>query len=179
MELSILSLVASAIYLMVACSAFYAGSAAKTSFQPNWQRWVWFGAGVFFLALIVWRVLAVEDIIRAEMREILRTSNVYQGRREFQSAIAAMILALLAVAAFAALYRARRVLGGRRNLLSLAVLAGCAAMLMLIALRLVSFHWIDVILDGYLKVNWLADLGISLGIAIAAFFYVKLVRIRR
>ena len=178
MELSILSLVASAIYLMVACAALYAGTTAKTSSQPKWQRWVWFGAAVFFLALIAWRVLSVEDIIRTEIREILRTSNIYQGRREFQSAVAAMILALLAVGAFAALYRARRVLGGRRNFLSLAVLAGCAAMLMLITLRLVSFHWIDLILDGPLKLNWFADLGISVGIALAAFYYVGLVRRR-
>lgn len=178
MEPTILNLLASALYLIVACAALYARVTAATSFQPDWNRRIWFGVVVFFLALVAWRLFAVEDLIRTEMREILRGGSAYDGRRDFQSAIAAAILGLLAVAAFTMLYRVRRLLRGRRNVVSVAAVIGSGAMLMLIALRLVSFHWVDVILYGYLKVNWLADLGISIGIAWGALYYVKLVRTR-
>ena len=176
---SFLSLAAAALYVLVALTAVYAGRTASAFSQPAWHRHVWFGTGVFFLALIAWRVFAVEDLFRAELREVLQNTSVYDARRDLQGAIVAVILLFVAVAVFFALYRLRWALRSRRDTVSVAVVVGCGAMLFLIAIRLVSFHWIDVILNGSLKVNWFADLGISLGITIAAFYYVKLVRIQR
>ncbi len=175
-EPSTLSLAAAAFYFLVACGAIYAGRTASALSQPPWHRQIWFGTAVFFLALIAWRLFAVEDLLRAEMREILRNASAYDARRDFQSAIVAIILSFLAVVAFSALYHNRWALRGRRNAVSVAVVIGCGALLMLIVLRLVSFHWIDALLHGALKLNWFADLGISLGIVLGSLYYVKLVR---
>jgi hypothetical protein len=48
-------------------------------------------------------------------------------------------------------------------------------MVMLLGLRIVSLHQIDVLLYGPAKLNWVIDIGASLTVLTAAGFYIRLV----
>ncbi|BDI59494.1 hypothetical protein [Qipengyuania nanhaisediminis] len=175
-EPSALSLFAAFFYAAVAGASIHAGRIAVQSRQARWHRSVFFAIAVLFAFLIAWRVLAVEDILREVMREQLRGEMVYDGRREMQRLIASAIIVLVALGGFALVFRIRASLRGRRNQIAVAAAGGSAAMVLLIALRLVSFHWIDAALYGPLKLNWFIDLGLGLAIMVAALAYTKVVR---
>ncbi len=176
---SLLSIIAAAFYLLVVLAVGAAGVRAGAAGQPNWHRAAWFGLAALFVLLALWRVLALEEIVRAELRDSLRGSGAYEMRRSYQSIIASALVALAGIAGFAAAWRARAFMRGRRNLALLAALAAGGGLVLLVAFRLVSFHWVDALLYGPLKLNWFADIGLSVAVMFAAVFYVRLLRSSR
>jgi hypothetical protein len=173
---SILSLIASSIYGLVLLSCIVAAVTAKDLRQPPSHMRTWLILAAFFLALAILRVLAVEEWLRDSLRAWLRESGSYRDRRSFQAPLAAALVCILAAAGGWYLYRLMRGLRGRRNVIQAICLMAVLAMLFLISLRLISFHAIDVLLYGPLKLNWVVDLGASLVVLGGAIQYVRVVR---
>ena len=68
---------------------------------------------------------------------------------------------------------------GSRLCMAVAVATFAAlAMLLLLALRIVSLNAVDAVLFGPLKVNWITDIGASVFVIAAALYYVRLLLAR-
>lgn len=131
-------------------------------------------AGLFF-ALAVMRFFAIEDILRNDFRALLYSEGAYEERRRLQGPLIAVLIASASVIAavwFGRLIRAAR---GRRDLAALAALGCGLGMIMLVALRLVSLHSLDLLLYGPLKINWLADIGLTGATLVSALVYLRVV----
>ena len=175
---SMLSLSASAIYMVVLLACLAAAvTAARFRQRPAHVR-LWFLLAAIFAILCVMRVLAVEEWLRDYLRDTLRASGSYRDRRSLQGPIIASILVIFAFAGSIMIYRWARNLRGRRNFMVLAGTAAALAIGLLIVLRLTSLHAVDALLYGPLKLNWVIDLGASLVVMLTAFNYVRLVRAR-
>ncbi len=175
-EITPLSIAAAAFYGLVALACFLAASVARRSANQNRNAGIWALVGAFFVLLVVWRVSGAEDILRGALRMLLREDGLLESRRSMQRVLVAGMVVLAGGSMFWWLYRTVRSVRGRRNLAPRIALFCCAAMLLLITVRLVSLHDIDTLLYGPLKLNWVADIGLS-GLVIAlAFFYVKLLK---
>ena len=171
-----LSLAATGLYLVV--FGFVARSAI-VSHQHRQQAWHtrgWLLLAALFAILVILRLFDVEGILRDSVRNSLRQSATYDGRRSFQRPLAAGLIALAGAASFWWMFRTARTVAGRRNVAVMLGLAGGLGMLLLIAMRLVSLHMIDMLLYGPIKFNWFADLGLSCLIAWASWRYVRIVR---
>ena len=175
---SILSLSASSIYGLVLLACTAAAMTAKDLRQPSAHVRLWLFLAVFFFALAVLRVLAVEEWLRDSLRAWMRESGSYRDRRELQAPLAAGLVCILAVVAGWYLFAWARGLRGRRNVIQGICLFAALMMLFLITLRLTSFHAVDVLLYGPLKLNWVVDLGTSLMVLVGAIQYIRVVRAR-
>lgn len=173
-----LSLIAAGLYAFVAVSCAAAAATAVSRRQRHWHIYAWTALSALFCGLMISRIAGFEELARSMLREELRGGGAYEGRRDFQTRIVAMLLSVGAIGALIWFYRAGRALHGRRNMATIAALGAGAGMLLLIALRLISLHAIDKILFGPLKINWFADLGISVLIMTAGAFYFRHVRSR-
>ncbi|MBV7258268.1 hypothetical protein [Erythrobacter crassostreae] len=171
-----LSLFAAGIYAPVVAMAVFAAITAVKFSQAALHCRVWFGIALLFAALIALRVFDIENIVRDELRALLVDDAKYGDRRDFQRMIAAGVFALSLVGASVIFFRRLRAERGRRDLALSAAVAACGAMIVLVALRLISLHSIDALLYGPLKLNWIGDLGLSLAVGAAAVYYVKVVR---
>lgn len=145
-----------------------------------WHMRTWIFAAALFLAIATLRVFAVEDALREMLRLSLRTGDHYAERRGFQSAIVAAILFVGAMLAGWRYYRVARMIRGRRNIAT-TIARGCAlAMILLLALRLISLHAIDAMLyAGPVRLNWIIDIGASLLVMGSAIAYWRIVRSSR
>ncbi|MEM9310795.1 MAG: hypothetical protein AAGA34_05050 [Pseudomonadota bacterium] len=173
---SALSLAAAALYALVALSCVWAANSAARVRARSWHWRGWVALVILFLVLFILRVTMAEDVLRNSLRTILRASEAYDNRRDWQALVVAGVG--LVVAGLAAWLSYRALQGSRRRpdvALMLALAAGFA-MIGLVVLRLVSFHWVDRVLNGPLKLNWLGDIGSSLVVLGAASFYVWLMR---
>ena len=176
---SVLSLIAAACYCVVLVFILAAAKIGRQSGQQSWHIICWLGLAFLFAALVFLRVFDVENLLRAEFREILKIQGSYQDRREVQAVFAVTIIVIFSAAGALAVFRLSRMLSGRRSFaVFLAALSG-AGMLALILLRLVSHHAIDALLYGPLKLNWVADLGLTAAVGAAALYYLRIVRARR
>lgn len=176
--ISVLSLVASLYYLLVVIACAMAASTAVTRGQPTWHKSGWLGLAVLFALLMAMRGLGLEEWLRDTVRGTMRSDGSYEGRREFQSILVAIVLVVTSVVGFWWLYRVTRGIRGRRNVALVVALASGGAMAFLVLLRLVSLHAIDRVLYGPFKLNWFGDLGTSSVVVLAALFYAQLVRAR-
>lgn len=171
-----LSLMAAGLYVLVALATFGAAAIARSNRQQAWHLRGWVILGLLFCLLVILRLYNVEEMLRAAMREYLHAGHAYEARRDFQRpVVAALILLISGIAGWWA-YRFGRTLHGRRNIATAVALAAGFAMLLLIALRLISLHFIDVFLYGPAKLNWFGDIGLSLLVGAAALYYIKVVR---
>jgi hypothetical protein len=175
---SILSLSASSIYGLVLLACIAAAVTAKGQRQPPAHVRLWLLLAVFFFALAVLRVFAVEEWLRDSLRAWLRESGSYRYRRAIQAPLAAGLVCILAAAAGWYLFAWARRLRGRRNVIQAICLLAALVMLFLIPLRLTSFHAVDTLLYGPLKLNWVLDLGASLAVLGGAVQYIRVVRAR-
>ncbi|MEL7446183.1 MAG: hypothetical protein AAGK02_10250 [Pseudomonadota bacterium] len=173
-ELSALSALAAAFYLVVACTCLWASRSSAIHRQLSRHIWIWAGIAAFFVALVAMRLLSVEEVMRDELRDFLRSRNGYGARREMQGPIAAGIMILSGVLALIGLRFALLGEKGRRGRAVVVALAASVAMAVLVILRIVSFHALDVILRGPLKLNWIGDIGASAIVLACAIYYVKL-----
>lgn len=177
-NVSLFSLLAVAFYVVVALAAMTAAGTASKAAQPRWNRNVWLALAALFVVLVVWRGFGLEELVKDALRTELRNDGTYADRRRLQGIIASVVLALVFAAGSWWLYRATRSLSGRRNIATFAGLLAGAAMLFLVALRLISLHMIDRALYGPFKLNWIVDIGASAAVLAAAVYYVRLVRKR-
>ena len=173
--ISSLSLVVSVLYFFVVIAAGAAAANAGRRSQQFWHLRGWIILVALFCVLIALRLLDGEEIIRDNLREILRSDTRYESRRDFQRPLVAGLVAIAAVGGFFWIYRVGRRVKGRRNIAVMLALACGAAMVFLVALRMISLHAIDAVLYGPLKLNWVADVGLSCAIVAAACFYAWIV----
>lgn len=165
-----LSLAAAAIYIgvsvlcMLAGTSSRGGAASASRLQPGW-----FSIAGLFVILALSRILVIEDRFDEYLRDLARESGAYEGRTAWQGplSVAAILLVLLVVPILARNW-ARSRGDKRRQALGIAQLAAFA-MLGLIALRLISFHPVDSLLYGGLRLNWWFDVGLSLLVGFAAW----------
>lgn len=177
-DISLLSWLAAALYFAVVLSCAAASFTAVKFRQPRWNRNVWLTMVLLFGVLIAMRTYGVEDFLRESLRDILRGGSYYALRRGIQSVAVSSVLAVSGAIGAWWFYRVCQTIRGRRNLASIAALAGGAAMTFLLVVRVISLHRIDGLLYGPLKLNWVGDIGTSLIVLCAAAYYTKLVMAR-
>lgn len=175
-ELSLLSIAACLLYAIVSSVAFWAGLEARAKRQQPWHFKTWGLIGLLFVLLIVSRIFSLEDLLRAELRDTLQAQGLLSTRRSIQGPIVAFAIIVFASSAMLAAYWVSQRLSGRRNIALAAAIAACGVMLATIAMRTISLHALDRLLDGRLKLNWAGDIGASLAVLCAAAIYVKIVR---
>lgn len=158
--------------MAAACLGFAALSAARKG-QPNRHKLAWAVLALVFVALIVLRLWEVEDTVRDSLREAAREAASYEGRRDYQRPIAAAILMGLGISGSAFLYKASKGLRGRRQVALAFGIASGILMLVLICLRIISLHSVDLLLYGAMKLNWVGDIGLTLLASASALYYVR------
>ena len=173
---SMLSIVAAVLYGFVVAACLAAAAQSHAHHQQPWHAKTWGVIALLFAALIVSRLLNIEEIVRADLRDWLRTEDMLDGRRVWQRWLIAGAIFIVASAGLFAAYRIIGRVTGRRNI-SVAIAAGCSGiMLCVIALRLISLHAMDRLLYGPLKLNWVGDIGTSAAIIVVAAYYVWVIR---
>ena len=174
-----LSLIAAGLYAVAVCAVICAAIIAHSWRQSSGHARGWLVLAVLFGGLVVMRLMDAEQLLAQDLRNWLRSAGAYADRRSLQGPLAAIILAIAAIAALGWFVRnARQARGQCAVALAAAQMAGMA-MVCLIALRLVSFHPVDALLYGPLKLNWFADLGLTLIVVISALIYVRALWQRR
>ncbi|MCK0127199.1 hypothetical protein [Erythrobacter sp. F6033] len=173
-----LGLFAAGVYAVVIAAVIFAAISAITFKQRTADILVWLGIALMFVALIGLRIFDVENLVRDELRTIIIGDGLYDDRRDYQRWIAAIVLLLSSLVGIFAFVKRMRGNHGRRELTITIGIGACAAMVLLIVLRLISLHSIDALLYGPVKLNWIGDLGLSVLVAASALYYVKLVRSR-
>ncbi len=166
------------LYVLVMIATGAAAAVGKSNAQQAWHSRSWIILCLLFCLLIISRLLDAEELMRDNLRAALRADASYDNRRDFQRPMAAAVIAIAFSIGLAWIYRVGRRIQGRRNIaVALALICG-AAMLFLIALRMISLHAIDALLYGPLKLNWFADVGLSCLICVAAVLYMRIVKAR-
>lgn len=176
---SILSLAAACLYALAALACLIAYARSIKRKLPLWHARSWLSLAILFALLIVLRVAMIEDYLRLGARALLREQGVYGLRREWQTLV---VITFLLTAATIAVWLARRALNGSNRRPDIAVKLANAAglgMVGLLALRLISLHMIDKVLNGPLKLNWIGDVGMSFAVLAAAAYYAWQVTSRR
>lgn len=173
---SLLSLMATGVYALVILACLVAAASAYQARQwpSHWKTWLFIA--VLFGILVFLRFYAIEEMIRDTVRAYFRSQGNYGDRRSLQAPLVAMLIVIAAATAFAFFYRMTRRLAGRRNLARLVASIAALALVFLVVLRLASLHLVDALLYGPVKLNWVIDLGASLTVLGAAFYYTRLVR---
>jgi hypothetical protein len=164
-----LSLLASLVYL---AAAALSGLAALARFggrnQSPVSRRSWLFIAAFFVLLAAMRLSGAEEAVREFLRGWLVADGEYASRRAIQAPIVAIFVCVLAALAF----WARRASASRGRARVSAAVAwawrGVAVMAVLIMLRLISFHPIDGLLYGRLRLNWILDIGSTVLVAACA-----------
>lgn len=181
----LLANIAAMLYLAVGIVCARAFLAARSGVggtrPPAFHGRVWLIAGLVFFAAAALRRFGFEEDLRIWLRAGLRAEHLYQERRDFQSIIASVVIVLATLAGMAgfALMLRSRVLQ-RKGPSRIAAIAGlaCAGMVLLVMLRLVSLHLIDVLLFRGPRLNWFIDIGTTLVTGWMALAYVRALRLR-
>lgn len=176
--ISTFSLAAVGFYAIVSLACVTAGTMAVRYQQPSTHWRVWAAVACAFALFAVLRLTMLEEIVRDMLREALRLDGSYDERRTFQRPLAfGLVLLFGAGFAWALLRQLEAARKGRRLLLVVAG-AGPTIMVMLLTLRILSLHQIDVLLYGPTKLNWIVDTGASLLVLGAAVVYMRTMRRR-
>lgn len=166
------NLSAAAIYLGVLLSCLLAAVVAVKQRRSPWHWRIWFAIAALFGLLAMMRWLALEDLVRDQLRAASVDGAVYDQRRNFQRPIAASAIAIAGALVLLIPMRFAKSFRSRRELAVFGASASAVAMVFLLAIRLISLHQIDALLYGPLKLNWIIDLGASLLVAAAAVVYI-------
>lgn len=172
---SIFSLLAVGLYVLVGCACLLAAATAGRHRQPFAHRRTWVLVGLAFGVLALMRIGNVEELVRGLFRTELQLTGSYEQRRVMQRPVAFAVVALVAGLFAWGLWLQWRAAQGRRNMALFVAFAALVTLVMLMGLRIVSLHQIDVLLYGPTKLNWLIDIGASLTVLAAAAFYIRLV----
>ena len=171
-----LSLAAAGLYVIVAACCVLAAVTAAGQRQIPWHLRSWLVVGLLFVVLAAARVLALEEVLRVDLRQALYAEGTYEQRRSVQQPLVAAIIVLAAAGAGWWVNRFWRKARGRRNIAAMLALTCSAAMIFLVVLRLISLHAVDALLYGPVKLNWIVDIGSSLTVIGAALVYWRVVR---
>ncbi|WP_372730995.1 hypothetical protein [Novosphingobium sp.] len=178
-NISLFSLCAAMIYLLIGGLCLNAAAIAVRSGRPGAESAWWVLCAMLFLALIALRLSGLEEHFRTLTRNLLRQDGIYEMRRDAQAPLS--VLVILGTAGLVALM-ARLHLKTRRGsplrFIAHARLA-VAGLCGLIILRVISFHSVDGLLYGPAKLNWLIDLGSSLITGWCAYRYGRIARMPR
>jgi len=137
---------------------------------------IWLVIGAMFVMLAFSRLTGFEEALRESLRFELRVTHQYEERRSLQRPIAAFAVALVGVLGLVLAYRTAQRLKGPANLAAITAVASAIAMVGLVCLRLISLSPVDKLLYGPLKLNWIADIGLSTIVLVAAALHVRLGR---
>ncbi|MEM7665222.1 MAG: hypothetical protein AAF250_05150 [Pseudomonadota bacterium] len=172
---STLSLIAAGAYLLVTaiCLAAMLTAKSRNQHQSHWKGWL--VIALFFAVLVVLRLLNLEEIWRYEMRDWARSHGAYGDRQGLQIPLTIGIILLAGLGAIVWILRKFRGTRGRRNIALVAAQLGAMALLVLMALRMISFSTLDKLLYGPLKLNWVGDLGSTALVAGCALYYIYVV----
>ena len=173
---STLSLIAAAFYALVLAASLFACRAGQVQRQQSWQVLSWAAIAAFFFLMALSRVLNIEEALRADLRAWLQVQDLREGRRSYQGAVIAVVLALFAAFGLYTAYHVSRRISGRRNIAVAVAIASCGVMVGIIAMRSISLHAMDTLLYGPLKLNWIGDLGASAVVLGAAVYYTLLLK---
>lgn len=172
---TMLSLIAAAIYAAVVLMCLAAAFVAVSKRQVSGHVIMWSAIALVFVCLVFLRINNLEDIWREELRAMMRAEGHYSDRRTFQGPVAAGLMILTALAAYSWFVRKYRPARGRRNVAVAVAQLGVFVMVGTVALRMVSFSFIDKFLYGPLKLNWVGDIGSALLVAGCAAYYIIVV----
>lgn len=175
---SILSLGAAGLYVLVLGFCFLAAATASSQRQPFAHRRTWVLIAFAFGLFALMRIAGFEEMVRGIFRSELRLEGGYDQRRALQRPLAFLVIAIVAGLFALGLWQQWRAAQGRRNMALFVAFAAVTMMVMLLGLRIVSLHQIDVLLYGRAKLNWVIDIGASLTVLAAAAFYIRLVKRR-
>lgn len=168
---TVLSIAGAVIYLGVSalCMLAWANS-GKAAAELDRGRSAWLAIASGFVLLALSRIFVFEDRLDDRLRDIARQSDIYEGRVAWQAPLSVLAIVGLAFL-FAMLARTLTIASGdpHRRARAIALLAGLA-MIGLIALRIISFHPIDALLYGTLRLNWWLDIGLSAIVGWAALW---------
>ncbi len=149
---------------------------------PSYQNHngLWLVAALGMLGLSAIRFLALEDVLRGELRLAMASMDIHETRSAFQIPAVAIVCALgLALIWFAL----RRLRTKRASKLEISVVVGKLALIgliVLLSLRIVSFHAVDTILFtrflGPIRLNWILDIGLATALASAALGFASISR---
>ncbi|GIX19306.1 MAG: hypothetical protein KatS3mg120_0982 [Erythrobacter sp.] len=173
---SLLSLAAVGLYCLVSCACAVAALSVQRARQPAWHRVIWLVIGAMFVMLAFSRLTGFEEALRESLRLELRVTHQYEERRSLQRPIAAFAVALVGAIGLALAYRTAQRLKGPANLAAITAVASAIAMVGLVCLRLISLSPVDKLLYGPLKLNWIADIGLSTIVLVAAALHARLGR---
>lgn len=164
-----LGIVGCILYIGVATAAVLAAGASER--PEDRRRWAIIAA--FFVALAVLRGSGLEYYLTNELRVAMLEQGLYEKRREFQRPLSALAVVLVAGALYF-LYLKRPVRNGSgREWSRFWAWVGITLMLGVITMRLISFHELDRLLYGPVRINWILDLGSSMLVAFAALRFRK------
>lgn len=172
------SLIATGAYGLVMLAAAAAVRAGQRTGQPGAEVRSWMLVIACFAVFAALRLGAVEDVVRQFLRDVMLAQGSYEERRDLQRMLLAGLVAVGSPALFAMGFYLFRRSRRPRALAVSAALCACAAMVVLIVMRTVSYHGLDALLFGPLKLAWVGDVGISAAVAAAAVFYVRRSRSR-
>lgn len=177
---SYLSVIMAHLYLLVMISCLSANFVGVKRGRPSSEivRWLCFAA--LFAALFASRAFGIEEGWRTALRGAMYADGTYEMRREFQRPVAAFLLAMGAMLAFALAYRvAHQRFPDRAKLATDLAGLSALALLLLVAFRIVSLSPVDRLLYGPVKLNWIIDVSSSLIIAGAALAYLRILLVRK
>ena len=173
-----LSLAAAVLYAVVLAVCLVAATTASRHRQPLAPRRAWLLIALFFAALALVRIGGLEEIVRSTLRAQMQAEGAYEGRRALQGAIFLGFTSLIAALFVWTMLKRFRATRGRRNFALFWAIVAVGSLVALMALRIISFHPVDALLYGPLKLNWVIDIGASLLAMGAAGTYVRLVSSR-
>ena len=168
-----LSQIAAALYLVVTALCLAAAGAAHKTGPQRRLGPIWIGIALLFVVLAASRLLDAENHLHAGLRLWLAGEGEYGARRSVQAPLAAIVLGIGGLSAIAIILRSP---GRRSSVAERAVRwasRSAAAMVGLVALRVVSFHATDALLYKPLRLNWIIDLGLTLIVAVCAWRYCR------
>lgn len=161
-------------YLGFVAILTYAGTAMSCVFAANSSRStqshkIWWFCAAFFLVLAAVRAMGAESIMTENMRHWFHDQGVYGARRDLQRPISAGLVVVLS-AVFALFWlKCPSMQSSTRQWAKFWGFVGLVTMTGVIAMRLISFHELDRLLYGPIKLNWLLDIGSSALVAWAAW----------
>lgn len=176
---STLSLLAAALYLVVAGAAIAAAVEAIRHRQIAWHLIMWGIIAALFIGLALVRFYGLEEMLRGDLRMILYAERIYDERRSLQKPLFAIVFVVAASMVGGLVYFLAKGVRGRRNVATLVAIGCTGGLMCLAALRLVSLHSVDALLYGPLKINWFADLGMTIAVSVCAIRYCLIVRQRQ
>lgn len=151
-----LSMAAAALYCGVAVLCWLAGSRAAKLRQNGTGRWQWTACCSLFILLALSRWLQAEHHLHDMVRALSIHTNSYDYRQKLQAPLAVILalLALLGAGVWVRRWKSTKAKAPERWLL--VAHAAAMAMMLLVFLRVISWHATDTLLYG-LRLNWVLD----------------------